>query len=103
MSASAPRAFAARWEVGIVRSPQHARLVAALAATARKAARGRARPCVEAGVERYTTYRLGGMRDPPSATLAATNKCLAQSNKSGRRAAATKGRRTDGGPLCRIF
>jgi len=28
---------------------------------------GQARPCVAAGVERYNTYRLCGMRDPPSA------------------------------------
>jgi membrane protein YdbS with pleckstrin-like domain len=59
--------------------------------TARRAARGRARPCVEAGVERYTTYRLGGMRDRPSATMAATSKCLARSDKSGGRAETTNG------------
>jgi hypothetical protein len=44
-----------------------------------------------AGVDRYATYRLGGMRDPLSAQQAAMNKCLAQSNKSSGRAETTKG------------
>ena len=56
------------------------------ALVAHRKRRGKEAParCVQkAGVERYTTYRLGGMRDPASATLAATSKCLARSNKSG--------------------
>jgi hypothetical protein len=52
---------------------------------------GKPRPCVRAGVARYTT----SMRDPTSATLAAMSKCLARSNKSGGRAQTTKGRPTE--------
>jgi len=37
------------------------------AADGQESGEGKTGPCVEAGVERYTTYRLGGMRDPPSA------------------------------------
>jgi hypothetical protein len=57
-----------------------------------KAGEEEARPCVEAGVARYATYRRGGMRDPPSAQQAATNKSLARSNKSRTGAKATKKR-----------
>src|SRR5262249_31064936 len=63
--------------------------------------RGR-RPRPAAGVDRYATYRLGGMRDPPSTHEAVMNKCFAQSNKSSGRAETTKGA-TNRVPLCRIF
>jgi len=61
-----------------------------------KKRRGKARPdAPTARVDRYATYRLGGMRDPPSAQQAAMNKCLAQSNKSSGRAETTKGEPTE--------